>query len=117
MNCFGRSRGLCVVRGKTGGDTPMNKLGKGLFAVTLILLGAGGTCRADVKVSALSENFARLEVTGTITKSDVARFSELVALLRPAFEILDVDLNSPGGDVFAAMQIGEIVRREWLMTS
>ena len=75
-------------------------------------------CRSDTNIIGLDDKgrFARVELTGRITEADVGKFAQLVALLRPHFEIVQVELDSPGGDVLAAMQIGEIVRRDWLLT-
>ncbi len=94
------------------------KYRKWFWALFLVFMGTD-VCGSDVAITALDDKgrFARIEITGRITKSDVEKFAQLVALLRPTVEVLDVDLDSPGGDVFAAMQIGEIVRRDWLMTS
>ncbi len=89
-----------------------------LWAAFLVLMGMDAG-RAGVEVIALDDKgrFARIEISGKIVPSDVDKFALLVSRLRPDFEIVDVDLNSSGGDVLAAMQIGEIVRREWLWTT
>lgn len=89
-----------------------------LWAAFLVLMGMDAG-RAGVEVIALDDKgrFARIEISGKIVPSDVDKFALLVSRLRPDFEIVDVDLSSSGGDVLAAMQIGEIVRREWLWTT
>lgn len=96
----------------------LQKCRKWVCALFLVFIGTE-VCRSDIRITALDYKgrFARIELTGRITKSDVPRFAQLVALLRPNFEVVDVNLDSPGGDVFAAIQIGEIVRKEWLMTA
>jgi hypothetical protein len=96
----------------------LGKSRKWFWALFLVFMGTD-VCRPDVKIIGLDvqNRWARIEITGRITKTDVENFAKLVALLRPNVELLDVNLDSPGGDVFAAMQIGEIVRRDWLMTS
>lgn len=89
-----------------------------VWALFLVFIGTD-VCRADVAITFLDDQLrlARVELAGKITKADVGKFAQLVALIRPSFEVVQVDLDSPGGDVFAAMQIGEIVRRDWLWTS
>lgn len=85
-----------------------------LFTV-LPLLASG-----DVTVERLDEpkgRFATALISGEILKSDAARFKELVGLLRPAYEVFEVELNSPGGDVAAALEIAHVVRSEGMWTS
>lgn len=96
----------------------MQKYLKWILAVYLVITGADA-CRAEIGIYSIDDTgaFARIEVTGSITKADVEKFNKLEASLRPAFQILGVELDSPGGDVFAAMQIGETIRRDWLWTS
>jgi len=93
-----------------------HKYAKWFLALFLVFVGTD-VCRSDVKIAAGDKGgIARIELTGKITKTDVEKFEKLVALLRPMFDIVQVDLDSPGGDVFAAMQLGEIVRTNWLHT-
>jgi hypothetical protein len=96
----------------------MQKEMKWIFVFCLVITGTD-VCRSDIKITSADEKggFARIEITDTITKADVQKFAQLEAALRPIFETIDVELDSPGGDVFAAMQIGEIVRKDWLWTS
>jgi len=87
--------------------------------ILCFLLMQSGMCRSDVALIGLDDRgrFARVEIAGRITKADAERFIELLEVLRPGIEVIDVQLDSPGGDLWAAMQIGEVVRKHWLMTS
>jgi hypothetical protein len=93
------------------------KYRKWFWALFLVFMGTD-VCRSDIEITGLDDKgrFARIDITGRVTKADAGKFGQLVALLRPNYDIVHVDLDSPGGDVFAAMQIGEIVRRDWLHT-
>jgi membrane-bound ClpP family serine protease len=88
-----------------------------VLALFLVLMGTDA-CRSDVKIISASDKgvIARIELTGQITKAEIGKFEKVVALLRPIFDIVQVDLDSPGGDVLAAMQMGEIIRTNWLHT-
>lgn len=84
-----------------------------------LLCGFTNPAYADVSVANLDDKgrFARIEITGEISRSDVKTFANIVGVLSPRFEVVDVELNSPGGDVLAAMEIGNLVRKEWMWTT
>jgi hypothetical protein len=106
------------VSGREGVARLMRKWLHWVFAFYLTIV-TTDVCRAEIDIYTADETgtFARIAIQDSLTKADVQRFTELEALLRPMFEILGVELNSPGGDVIAAMQIGEIIRKDWLWTS
>jgi hypothetical protein len=64
---------------------------------------------AEVQLGARYENFIQIVITGDITQRDLTFFRE--SRLKD-FETkqLTVSLNSPGGDVLAAMEIGRFIR-------
>ncbi|MFZ0209255.1 MAG: hypothetical protein WAL59_24625 [Roseiarcus sp.] len=69
---------------------------------------AAASAETDIKVDKYS---IRIELTGNITQSDANEFEEH----RGEFNKkgISVHLNSEGGDAFAAMRIGKIVREVW----
>jgi hypothetical protein len=91
-----------------------------LLATTIVFL-----CRlcvpiqAGVEVTRLDKQgrFASIEIKGEISRIDAEKFERLIGIIRPRFDVVEVELNSPGGDVLAAMDVGEVVRREWLWTT
>lgn len=56
-------------------------------------------------------------IDGLIDKAVASRAIELIKVLRPDVTELTVVLNSPGGDVLAAIEIGEELRRHWAFTA
>lgn len=56
-------------------------------------------------------------IDGPIDKAVASHAIELIKLLRPDVDELTVVLNSPGGDVLAAIEIGEELRRQWAFTA
>jgi hypothetical protein len=96
----------------------MSRLTVFLLAVASVLLAASAAL-AEVAVTRLDEKgrFCTIKLSGFISRADAARFRDLIETLRPGFEVLEVDLDSPGGDVVAALDIGQVVRREWLWTT
>lgn len=100
-----------------GGDCGMKVTRVALAAMSVMLLcNLPRAAHSDVRVTSTDGrgHYARIEITGVISKSDVSHFAMVVGIMRPLAEILDVELNSPGGDVLAAMAIGELVRKEWM---
>jgi hypothetical protein len=83
------------------------------------LSGGGTPLGADIRFvhGDPKGRFGSVALTGEITKASVARFAEVIGAVRPRFEVLEITLNSRGGDVLAALQIGEIAREQWLMTT
>lgn len=56
-------------------------------------------------------------IDGPIDKAVARQAIELIKSVRPDVDELMVYLNSPGGDVLAAIEIGEEVRRQWAVTA
>ena len=56
-------------------------------------------------------------IDGTIDKAVASHAVELIRSIRPEVDELTVYLNSPGGDVSAAIEIGEEVRKQWALTA
>ena len=60
---------------------------------------------------------ASIDLDGEILRSDVTKFAELLRVVRSRQDRpWSVRLNSPGGNVLAAIEIGEMVRKEWMWT-
>jgi hypothetical protein len=78
------------------------------FKVILVIVGLvlSSGSNADVEVRPLRTGYPEsLILSGRINKSDVAELTKLL----PQYKI--IWLNSPGGDVSAAMDIGRLLRR------
>jgi hypothetical protein len=58
-----------------------------------------------------------IEIRGRIGKAVANEAVKLLRSIRPDVDELTVFLSSPGGDVFAAMELGEEIRRLWALTS
>jgi hypothetical protein len=56
-------------------------------------------------------------IEGLIDKAVASHAIELIKSLRPDVDDLTVVLNSAGGDVLAAMEIGDELRRQWALTA
>src|SRR5690348_14420668 len=93
------------------------RLARALLASHGFLFGADQSARADVQLTRLTDKFATLAISETISKADTATIRALVKELRPTIDVIEVELNSRGGDLAAAMDIGELVRSEWLWTT
>ena len=90
------------------------------FLISLLVLTPGWSWAADIRLSGLSEKgeLARITLNGEITAADVARFKDIVGLLKAAnVRLTLVELNSRGGMVIPSMEIGTIIRENWLWTS
>jgi hypothetical protein len=61
--------------------------------------------------------FATITIVGAIDESDVARFKATVDFLKSDYDVIEIEVNSPGGKVIPAMEIGTIIRENWLWTS
>jgi hypothetical protein len=61
--------------------------------------------------------FATITIIRAIEESDVARFKATVDFLKSDYDVIEVEVNSPGGKVIPAMEIGTIIRENWLWTS
>src|SRR5258707_2590450 len=72
------------------------------FLISLLVLTPGWSWAADIRLSGLSEKgeLARITLNGEITAADVARFKDIVGLLKAAnVRLTLVELNSRGGMV------------------
>jgi len=92
---------------------------RAVAAGAVISMVAWNANAAKVSVTKLDEKgrMAWISISGEILATDVAKFAETEKLLRPKVEVLAVELDSPGGNVIAAMEIGEIIRNDWVWTT
>ena len=70
-------------------------------------------------MSTVTVSLSKLQLAATISKDDVSRFAELAERIVASGRtdvVTELGLNSPGGDVMAALAIGEIVRKDWIFT-
>jgi hypothetical protein len=58
-----------------------------------------------------------IEIQGRIDKAVANVAIKLIRSIRPDVDDLMVFLNSPGGDVLAAMELGEEIRKQWALTT
>ncbi len=58
-----------------------------------------------------------MAIDGPIDKAVASHAIELIKSLRPDVNDLTVVLDSSGGDVAAAMEIGEVLRGQWALTA
>jgi hypothetical protein len=58
-----------------------------------------------------------IEIQGRIGKAVANEAAKLIRSIRPDVDELTVFLNSPGGDVAAAMELGEEIRKQWALTT
>ena len=58
-----------------------------------------------------------VEIHGPITKAVASQAVQLIKSIRPDVDELTVFLSSPGGDVLAAMELGEEIRKQWAWTA
>lgn len=88
------------------------------FTVLLLTLFKSAGAFAEVRVTRLDEQlrFADVVISGRIMQADVEQFRKLSAFLVSQFGVVTANLNSPGGDVLAAIAIGNIVRDNWIWT-
>src|SRR5262249_21797294 len=77
--------------------------------------GAGGT--ANIYNLDRSAHVGGVEIHGTIDTALAHQAIELIRSIRPDVDELMVFLSSPGGDVRAAIELGEEVRRQWALTT
>ena len=68
--------------------------------------------KADVRVWWLDDKLAEIHVDGDITKADADRYLQIDKTL--PHQSFIVQLNSRGGDVLAALRIGEAIRNRYL---
>jgi hypothetical protein len=92
------------------------------FLITLVVLIPGWSWAADIHVTRIDvekHRFATITIIGEIDQGDVARFKEILDRLRSWSynDVIEVEVNSRGGKVIPAMEIGTIIRDNWLWTS
>ena len=58
-----------------------------------------------------------VEIHGTIDTAVAHQAIELIRSIRPDVDELTVFLSSPGGDVLAAIELGEEIRGQWALTA
>jgi hypothetical protein len=57
-----------------------------------------------------------VEIQGPIDRALTSQAIELIRSIRPDVDELTVFLNSAGGDVLAAIELGEEIRKQWALT-
>ena len=77
--------------------------------------GAGGV--ANIYNLDRDEHLGGVEIHGTIDTAVAHQAIELIRSIRPDVDELTVFLSSPGGDVLAAIELGEEIRRQWALTA
>src|SRR5215468_6739727 len=77
--------------------------------------GAGGT--ANIYNLDRDAHVGGVEIHGTIDTAVARQAIELIRSIRPDVDELTVFLSSPGGDVLAAMELGEEIRNQWALTA
>jgi hypothetical protein len=60
---------------------------------------------------------AGVEIHGPINKAVATKAVELITSIRPDVDELTVYLNSPGGDVLTAIELGEEIKKQWTSTA
>jgi hypothetical protein len=58
-----------------------------------------------------------VEIHGSIGKAVASQAVKLIRSIRPEVDALTAFLSSPGGDVLAAIELGEEVRKQWAWTA
>jgi len=84
-----------------------------IVAVSLIIL-FGSPTRADTSSHCGDGNICNATLEGSISNSDVLAFREIakkIASNQPSNQALIITLNSKGGDIKSAIEIGKIIRR------
>ncbi len=85
-------------------------LKKILAGATISIILAGSPARADVRQYGEDENFLVYEITGIISKADVAALATLRKTAKNSSKGVMFHLNSDGGDVEAAIELGRQLR-------
>jgi hypothetical protein len=76
---------------------------------------AGGT--ANVYNLDRDARVGGVEIHGPIDKAVASQAMKLIRSIRPDVDELTVSLSSPGGDVLAAIELGEEIRKQWAWTA
>jgi hypothetical protein len=75
---------------------------------------AGGT--ANIYNLDRDAHVGGVEIQGPIDRALTSQAIELIRSIRPDVDELTVFLNSAGGDVLAAIELGEEIRKQWALT-
>src|SRR5215471_9431558 len=75
---------------------------------------AGGT--ANIYNLNRDARVGGVEIQGLIDRAVTSQAIELIRSIRPDVDELTVFLNSTGGDVLAAIELGEEIRKQWALT-
>jgi len=76
---------------------------------------AGGT--ANIYNLDRDAHVGSVEIQGPIDRALTSQAIELIRSIRPDVDELTVFLNSAGGDVLAAIELGEEIRKQWALTA
>ena len=76
---------------------------------------AGGT--ANIYNLDRDAHVGGVEIQGPIDRALTSQAIELIRSIRPDVDELTVFLNSAGGDVLAAIELGEEIRKQWALTA
>ncbi len=71
---------------------------------------------AEFKLAAIVQDGARIRLSGDIEQSDAKEFRRFVGPVRKEFQIVILELDSSGGVMLAAMDIGRYVRENSIYT-
>jgi hypothetical protein len=77
--------------------------------VSALVVSVAPSAQAEVRIDRSAEAFIELSISGTITDDDAETFAGLSRELE--YKNAFIDLNSEGGNVFAAMKIGKLIRK------
>lgn len=77
--------------------------------IFLLFLATTLAAQAEVSIMRSAESFVELSIFGTITERDAKTFGDMSRELE--YKIAFIELNSEGGDVSSAMQIGRLIRK------
>jgi hypothetical protein len=76
-----------------------------------------GVGTANIYYLDRSARVGGIDINGLIDKAVATKAVELITSIRPDVDDLTVSLNSPGGDVLTAIELGEEIRRQWALTA
>jgi hypothetical protein len=77
--------------------------------VSALVVSVGSSAQAEVRIDRSAEAFIELSILETITERDAETFAGLSRELE--YKNAFINLNSQGGNVFAAMKIGRLIRK------
>jgi hypothetical protein len=85
----------------------------GMLSLAFVfLLAATLTARAEIRIDEETTFSISIKITGTLTQHDADEFQDISAKFETkGLTFLTVYLDSKGGDVFAAMKIGRLIRK------